>query len=333
MCEQYHQANQSVPDALRASEYLAMTGAMPSETVRMQLSVMGRRVIVEAPDPLLLAAVAQAYAVWLGAPAVEGRPIQIALETAAEKDLQGPAEVTVDGPRLALSGPGVEGWADAGSLEAFCRVPASLGTRPAELATEVVDTLLLFLLTRSGRIPLHAAGVMVGGTAVVLAGPSGTGKSTLSLAAMQRGLRILSDDTVYIQLQPSLRIWGFPRPLHVFPADAPRFTAGTRLRQGKLKAVVPLAADASLPVADRAVLVLLERGSAVGLRPAAREEALRALSRLEPGFDLLAEECAAAAAALADAGAWHLTLSSDPAEAIEALIAGFAAASAQIPPP
>ncbi len=198
---------------------------MPSETMRMQFSVMGRRVIVEAPDPLLLAAVAQAYAAWLGASAVEGRPIRIALET-AEDDLRGQAEVTVDGPRLALSGPGVEGWADAGSLEAFCRVPASFAARAAELATEVVDTLLLFLLTRSGRTPVHAAGVMVGGTAVVLAGPSGTGKSTISLAAMQRGLRILSDDTVYIQLQPSLRIWGFPRPLHVFPADAPRFTAG-----------------------------------------------------------------------------------------------------------
>ena len=310
-----------------------MTGTMPLTTMPMQLSVMGRPVMVEASDPALLAAVAKEYGVWRGAPAGAGRPIRIALEAGAEQGFQGPAEVTVDGSRLALSGLGVEGWADARSLEAFCRVPASLSARPAELAAEVIDTLLLFLLTRSGRTPVHAAGVMIGATAVVLAGPSGTGKSTLSLAAMRRGLRILSDDTVYIQLQPSLRIWGFPRPLHVFPADAPRFTAGTRLRQGKLKAVVPLAPDASLPVADRAALVLLERGSAVVLRPADPGDAHEVLSRLEPGFHLLADESAAAATALADAGAWRLTLSRDPAEAIEALITRFAATSAEILPP
>ena len=297
----------------------------------MQLSVLGRPVEIEASDAALRAAMAEAYGIWVGRGRADGPPIRLTLEAGGD-DFQGPATVTVDGSRLALDGRGVEGWADAGSLEAFCRVPASLAARPAELAAEVIDTLLLFLLTRSGRTPVHAAGVMIGGTAVVLAGPSGTGKSTLSLAAMARGLRILSDDTVYIQLQPSLRIWGFPRPLHVFPADAPRFTAGTRLRGGKLKAVVHLPPNAGLPVADQAALVLLERGSEVALRPADPADACRALSRLEPGFDLLAEDASAAAAALAKAGTWRLTLSRDPAEAIDVLVARFAPASAEALP-
>ena len=297
----------------------------------MQLSVMGRPVVVETSHPALLAAVAQVYASWRGAPPGEGPPIRIALEAGAGEAFQGPTEVRVDGLRLDLVAAGVEGWADARSLQAFCQLPASLAARSAELAAEVLDTLLLFLLTRSGRIPVHAAGVMIGGTAAVLAGPSGSGKSTLSVAAMARGLRILSDDTVYIQLQPSLRIWGFPRPVHVFPADAPRFTQGTRLRAGKLKAAVPLPPDPGLLAADRAALVILERGKAVALQPAETAAALSVLARLEPGFDLLAADAGAAAAALAKAGAWRLTLSDDPAEAIEALVARFAPASPEGP--
>ena len=169
---------------------------------------------------------------------------------------------------------------------------------------------------------------MCGQTAVVLAGPSGSGKSTLSLAAMARGLQILSDDTVYIQLQPRLRIWGFPRPVHVFPADAPGFIQETRLRGGKLKAVVPVPPRSELPVADHAAVVVLERGEAVRLQPIAPSVAAAALSRLEPGFDLLARESAAAIAAVTALGCWRLTLTRDPGAAIDALMDRFGVVSA-----
>src|SRR6201999_3308211 len=193
---------------------------------------------------------------------------------------------------------------------------------------------LLFLLTRSGRMPIHAAGVMCGKTALVLAGPSGSGKSTLSLAAMTRGLQILSDDTVYIQPQPRFRIWGFPRPVHVFPADAPGFIQETRLRAGKLKAVVPVPPPVELPVADHAAVVLLERGDQVRLQPVEPSVAVAALSRLEPGFDLLSRESAKAVAAVTALGCWRLTLTRDPAAAIDALMQQFCvAASAATPVP
>jgi hypothetical protein len=292
---------------------------MSSSASTLQLSIMDRPVVIRAADPGLLAAAAGACAGWPGAGPADGPPIELELE-AGDEPADGPLAIEVEGPRLQLTGAGVAGWADARTLAAVCRVSRSVIAQPGRRAGEAIDTLLLFLLTRSGRTPLHAAGVLCGKTAVVLAGPSGSGKSTLSLAAMARGLQILSDDTVYIQLRPRLRIWGFPHPVHVFPADAPRFIQGTRLRGGKLKAVVPVPSWSEPVVAQDAVVVLLNRGEEVRLEPVERSTAVAALSRLEPGFDLLGKESAEAIAAVTAHGAWRLTLARDPAAAIELLV-------------
>jgi hypothetical protein len=204
-------------------------------------------------------------------------------------------------------------------MRATCIAARRLIEDPTRLAAEVLDPLLFFLLAQSDRTPVHAAGVMIGDRAVALAGPSGSGKSTLALAAMEQGLAVLSDDTLYIQLRPQLRVWGVRRPLHVFPHDAPRFTGAVRLRRGKLKTVVPLGSAASRPHADKAALVVLRRGEALDLAPLDCEEALSSLGPLEPGFDLFAEESAEALNALAQGGAWRLTLTQDPGAAIDVL--------------
>ena len=295
---------------------------MSPELSSLKLLIMGRPVVIRSADLGLLASVAAAYADWRPTGAADGPPIQLELK-AGDEAADGALRIEVEGSRLRMAGAGVEGWAHAQALTAFCEVPPCLAKQPARLAVEVTDTLLLFLLTRSGRTPLHAAGVMSGKSALVLAGPSGSGKSTLSLAAMERGLRILSDDTVYIQMLPRLRIWGWPRPLHVFPADAPGFIGETRLRAGKLKAAVPVAPWAGPPVAERAAVVLLERGDRVRLEPVEPEVAAKALSRLEPGFDLLRRESEEAIAAMTAPGAWRMTLTRDPGAAIDALLDQF----------
>lgn len=272
-------------------------------------------------DQALLATVRAAYPDGVvdapaGAPAVE---IRLELGEVGDAD----EAIRVDGARLTLRGRGLRAWADASKGRAHGVASARLVGDPVALAGELVDTLLLFLLTRRDRTPVHAAGLLVEGSALVLAGPSGSGKSTLTLAAMQRGVPILSDDTLYIQLQPVLRVWGFRRPLHVFPQDAPRFTLGERRRGGKLKAVVPLAPTALVgsAVAERAIPLLLERGEAVDLRRLGAAETEAGLMRLDAGFDLLPRESARAARALAGAGGWRLTLSRDPDAAIDFLMA------------
>ncbi len=285
--------------------------------LRRRFTFLGLPVDFVSGEPALLEAVGVAYADWRCATPVS--PAWIEIRLSVGDVAEGEEDIRVDGLRLTLSGSSGVGEADAAAGRARASVARRLIEDPAALAAQVTDTLLLFLLTHSGRTPLHAAGVMLGDTAVALAGPSGSGKSTLALAAMARGLPILSDDTLYIQLQPSLKVWGFRRPLHVFPEDAPRFTAGVRLRGGKLKAVAPLPREAFAPVAERAVLVLLERGEALKLTRLDAEATAAGLSRLEPGFDLLAWESAEAVGVLAAGGGWRLTLSRDPGAAIDFL--------------
>ncbi|HYH80340.1 MAG TPA: hypothetical protein VEX86_11100, partial [Longimicrobium sp.] len=277
--------------------------------------------VFEASDPGLLHAALGAYGAWPADAASIEPPllrIRLDLDVALDAAEGGDAlDVRVDGGRLAMRGAGVEGGADAARGEAWCTLSRSLAEDPRRLAAEVLDTLLLFLLTRAGRVPLHASGVVVGGTAAVLAGPSGTGKSTLALAALGAGLPVLSDDTVYVQLRPRLRVWGFPRPIHVFPDDALAGAGGAaRLRSGRWKTAVPLPPGGSL-AAHCAALFLLERGDRVALHPLGADEAVaRMTTLLEPGFDHFADQLAAAVRAVAAGGAWRLTLSADPADAI-----------------
>src|SRR5262245_60152684 len=122
------------------------------EASNIRLSIMDRPVVIRASDPALLKAAAEAYSNWRGSGQAHGPPITLALE-AGEAVADDPLRIEVRGRSLRLAGAGVDGWADARSLASACRVPRAL-------AGEAVDTLLLFLLTRSGRTPLHAAGVM-----------------------------------------------------------------------------------------------------------------------------------------------------------------------------
>jgi hypothetical protein len=284
---------------------------------RRRLNLFDLPVVFLAEDAVLLATACAPYAHWPAGTPLSEPAIEIRLELGAAPDAE--ADIRVEGRRLAITGAGIRGEADADMRRARCTAPRRLLGDPAAMAAEVTDTLLLFLLARCGRTPVHAAGVLLGDTTLLLAGPSGSGKSTLALAAMRRGLPILSDDTLYIQLRPSLRIWGVPRPLHVFPEDAPRFTSGRRLRGGKLKAIVPLAAGAAGGFADKARLILLERGERLALERLDAEAARAGLSRLDPGFDLLPEESAQAARALAAGGGWRLTLARDPDAAVDFL--------------
>lgn len=282
--------------------------------------------VVIADDPELLATARAAYADWLAEAPLAEPALEIRLEVGSAPSENVSCGITVEGSRLTLIGDEIIGSADATLGQARCTIPRRLIGDPAALAAEATDTLLLFLLARSGRTPFHAAGIVIGDAVLVLAGPSGSGKSTLALAAARRGLRVMSDDTLYVQLAPTLRVWGFPRPIHVFPEDAPADAHATRLRGGKLKTVVPLSpATAETHFADQAILILLERGEQLGLTRIDAEIAAARLARLEPGFDLLAAEAAAAARVLAKDGAWRLTLSRDPVAAIAFLNRHFGA--------
>lgn len=273
------------------------------------LRPLGLPVEVEAPTPALLGAVARAFGP-ADAHAPEGGTLRLRL-TVGTAGEAGPPRLRVDGSRLALSGGGARGGADAVRGEAWCAVSPALAADPDRAAAEAAEPLLLFLLTRAGRVPVHAAGVVVGGTAALLAGRSGVGKSTLAHAAARAGLGVLSDDTVYVQLRPRLAVHGLPRPIHLLDTAE----GEGRLRAGRWKRAVH-AGPPPAP-ADRAALFLLERGGAAALRPLAPEAAVALMTAgLEGGFDHFRDALPAAVRALAAGGAWRLVLSRDPGDAL-----------------
>jgi len=284
----------------------------------LYLQPLGIPTLIIADDPQLIAAARAAYAHWLvETPDSEAR-IELRLETGSASSEGVCLDIRVEGSRLRLDGCGASASADAATGQAHATVPQELAS-DAPAFSEVVDTLLLFLLTRSGRTPVHAAAFVHQGVAVVLAGPSGSGKSTLALAAAAKGLPILSDDMVFVQLEPEFAVWGLPRPIHVFPEDAPAGEHEERLRNNKLKAALLIGVPALR--AERATLILLERGDELAFGPVDPSQAVHELMQLDQGFDLLARESRAAAEELASRGAWRLTLARSPVEAVDFLIA------------
>lgn len=100
--------------------------------------------------------------------------------------------------------------------------------RAGEIVTSAAEDLVpLFemdlyeqLVTRaSSGLLLHAAAIDIGGRALVLCGPSGAGKTTLTLALVARGLRLLTEEVVLIDKDGL--VLGLARPIHV-AADSPQ---------------------------------------------------------------------------------------------------------------
>ncbi len=298
----------------------ARSAEPPRAAVSLRLAPLGLPLRIDAETPELAACVEAACVSWRGAKGAAGAGLRIALRLDPGLRGTGEARIEVAGREMGLAGPGVAGRALADERRAHAAVSPDYLAAPLRLLDEVLEPLALFLLARNGRTPVHAAGFVIGGVPVVAAGPSGSGKSCLALAADAAGWPVLSDDTVYLDAGPEPRLWGWPGAVHLLPADCPGGSAATRLRNGRLKhAVAPLNAVSAPVCAVDASLCILVHGQNVALEPLSPREALRRLAPLEPGFDLLTDEIAAAHAFLARNGAWLLTLSPRPPEAIALL--------------
>lgn len=304
------------------------------------LPVLGVPVRFETDTPALREAVERAFGSWrrLGEPLVPagGTPrVRVRLAGAAgppgpdgRSGAAAPIEVVSrPGERIAVRhGRRAAGRASVGRMTAELRVAAdALGDERA--LRELLDTLTLFLLTRLDRQPIHGAAIAGPSAGLVLAAPSGTGKSTLAYAAMKAGLRVLTDDAVYVQLEPRTRVWGMGRPLHLPPEAAEWFPELSRTplvtRQGgKRKRAVEPPPAAETPVIDRAGLCILEAGrgetGAEALAPEAAVDAL--VSGLDPGFDFFRETIPDRIRALAAGGVWRVRLGPRPDAALSTLI-------------
>jgi hypothetical protein len=112
---------------------------------------------------------------------------------------------------------------------------------------------------------LHASGVVIGGQALVFAGPSGAGKTTLALELGRRGHKLLSEEIIGMD-RDAIAI-GLPRPLHVLedrveniPENWRRVRYPLRGAAPRCLAIPPVSALAHEPVRVRA-LVRLTHGA------------------------------------------------------------------------
>ncbi len=291
--------------------------------VVLQLAPLGVPLQMEVAQADAADAVAAASRRWEGE-AEQATPLRLRIEVSPTLAGAGTAAMQVDGSVAAIHGPGVLARAELDRGHAYCVISTEYLHDPNTLRQEVIEPLVLMLLTRRDRTPLHASGFIVDGLAILLAGRSGAGKSCLARAADLAGFQVLSDDTVFVQLAPRLKVWGWPTAAHLLAPDAPDGAGPTRSRNGKVKQVVPLRSVSQAAIScDRAALCFLARGNEAGLSriPAARVDEW--LWPLDEGFDLLPGPIARATAKLSEGGAWELRLSSDPAEAIGVLDANL----------
>lgn len=194
---------------------------------------------------------------------------------------------------------------------------------------EMLQAITLALVSSYDRHFLHAAAIASGNRAILLAAPSGTGKSTLAYLAQRSGLDVMSEDRVWIQQSPALRVWGWPVRLHLRPESAAHFpelngAAMGAHGAGPLRHVVDIATGANvIPrfCADDVVVCLLTRGdSAPSLERVEAGELVEALHRdLASGFDRHADRHEPAMRAIAKGGGWRLRLSGNPHEALPLL--------------
>ena len=284
----------------------------------VECGLLGLALRIAASQPLL-PTLKIALARWCPDPAGAGArlDVQLALDSA----LTGCGDVAISASDhvLLLDGMAAIGVADAWQGSAQASVSSDYLRAPDLLREHVIEPLVLFLAGHAGRTPLHAAGIVIGELAILLAGPSGSGKSCLAMAAQDAGLAVLSDDTVYVQHQPELATWGAPGPIHLFAADAGMHQGTVRLRNGKRKLGVALHAHTGGPV-RRIAWCRLTHGETPRLTRIARTEALAAFANPEPGFDLFAADIRRTGERLVARGGWQLTLGRDPAAAIDLLL-------------
>jgi len=88
----------------------------------------------------------------------------------------------------------------------------------------ILPTLFGIVSGAIGVTALHCACVAQNGEALLLAGESSSGKSTLSLALAQQGFAFLSDDWTYFsRLDGRLLAWGLTSPLKLMPDAVQHF--------------------------------------------------------------------------------------------------------------
>jgi len=230
-----------------------------------------------------------------------------------------------DDERVLVHTAGSLGIVDTGRGDAVAYVTSELLADRGHFQYGMLEMMTLVLVTLRDRLPLHAALVARDGVAILLAGQSGMGKSTLAYQARRAGWTLLADDGVCVQTTPTRRFWGGPRRLFL-PPDAARWFPELAERDarvqanGKTKIAVPHAHDWAgfgPPVVERAAICVLGRAQGPAALERLGPDAVRTalLADLTAVHDLYRGTRDRVITPLCADGGWRLALSARPAEA------------------
>lgn len=193
--------------------------------------------------------------------------------------------VTEPGYARFLYANGAEFVIDGGGKRVRVHRPPAVSAE--EAAAYLIGPVLGYVLRLKGEVVLHAGAVVVAGGIVALAGPSHSGKSTLTAAFAHLGYPVFSDDVVALRAHERLFLAqpGYPR-LKLWPASAavvqaspdhlPLISAAEDKRFLDLTAGRYRFHDSPLPL--RAVYVLgarrTDESPAIGIEPLSEKRAL-----------------------------------------------------------
>jgi hypothetical protein len=304
----------------------------------VELAVLGHRTRFETNSRHVATLVSETFGTQLGAAcarddAVQSVRVRIVVHEGTEPGVESPTEhapvrhICPDATRVVAHSPGSLAVSDPARREAVVYATTTLVADRDHFRDAMLEAITFSLLTHFDRHPVHAAGIASGHRAVLLAGPSGSGKSTLSYLAHRAGLRLLSDDRVWLQLAPSLRVWGWRSPLRLLPdasASFPELRDEGRLTyaNGKRKLAVDVGERTREVAVTDAIVCVLEPGEgAASLEPLEAPALAAALTRrVDPGFDRYPARGRDVVRALAERGGWRLRLSADAREALPFLL-------------
>lgn len=301
-----------------------------------EFPVLGVETRFETNSRYVLGVVEEAFGAWrgLGQPP-DREPERVSVRVVVHDGVEhGSGHALIrhlcpDVTRVIVHSPGSVGVSDPARRESVAYVTTALAADRAHFRAAMLEAITFALLAHFDRHPIHAAAIARDGRSVLLAGPSGAGKSTLAYLAHTAGIDVLSEDHVWVQLTPAVRVWGAggrPR-MRLTPDVSTHFPeverAGVRSDvDGKRKLVVDLDAPGELVyAADCAGVCILEKGGgAPALERLEPDAIIAALSeRPAAGFDRFPERHIDVVRALAGSGGWRLTLSSNPREALPLL--------------
>lgn len=244
------------------------------------LQLFGWRLRSELPLPDLLP--------WTGA-AADDRPPDVWVTIGPVPDLEdarplGPAIRIADDGKVRVEVPGVATYLITGDSQVT--VAPALPVDAPDIRIFMLTTVLAVLCYRRGFIPLHAAAVAVEGRALLLAGESGLGKSTLAATLAARGYPLLTDDLCALDCAdparpmirpayPRLRLWQDTANHLSIPTDGLE-QCRTQLRKFILPVAETAFHAAPLPPAHLVVLRRAHLPSAAGV---ARLTGMRVLTR------------------------------------------------------